>query len=776
MNEMFSQGGKGSTGILTNKQAIARRFGVKQSEVVYFSVGVDLGGYKVIYDKETQRSYSLPADIAPGTTAISLGTNAVLVHSAGSVDLGELAVSREEYVTLSGSFTTGVTVNTKNELVVFTDSKYRWDGTLPKQVPAGSTPQSTGGIGKGAWVSVVRGVVVPQLSEELKRSYARSGLNLVGDFNAGAVIQNVSEALLDTRTGKVYTVSSSASFPLSVVAGTNPEASPDLYLEATAITSKHYIDPTDYGILPGNTAAVNSTRLKALIEQVNTSGGIIKFPAGTYNVGDISSNWKTVGVWTNALARGIEGAGPGLTTLVVSAPASGNDIFTGGGYWMSFKDISFILDTWVHTSDYTSSSFGSTVNLFNMLTVGSPRLTLSNVRAVGFNMAFGFWTWVSVIEHCEAQQCRYAFVFNKGTSITANSLYAQDSWYAYIIGATPSNFITDPKSDSSMIRGGLYYSTLQNCACDRTVKAGYTVGEYEGSLISCGSEIPYETAANIHRGIVDYPPLVDSAGSPSVITMDSDTIIQEMHVLSNLTVFHTGAGIVNIRRNNPTVHIQGLVSRSGNAGAGLINILTFDNAVTTCNVTVDGRLQSLYGRSISFGALYGSTIQRRWHGEAVLTCDSISTYLGYNTPLMNFGFTNHALKGNGKLRFALTGTSNVNSRALIHCTIGDLTSQASLFNFLGTVTIRAVYTAASPNDPNLTFAQAYINGNQSSEVSVAIEDSTRNAGGKDVVLTFSSNSGVYLRSYSVQAEVTTGARWVDGSAPKYLAWVEQAQE
>ena len=59
MNEMFSQGGKGSTGILTNKQAIARKFGVKQNEVVYFAVG------------------------------------AVLVHSAGSVDLGELAVSRD---------------------------------------------------------------------------------------------------------------------------------------------------------------------------------------------------------------------------------------------------------------------------------------------------------------------------------------------------------------------------------------------------------------------------------------------------------------------------------------------------------------------------------------------------------------------------------------------------------------------------------------------------------------------------------------------------------
>ena len=154
MNEMFSQGGKGSTGILTNKQAVARHFGVKQSEVVYFSVGALLTGYKVIYDKVSQRAYSLPADIGSGVTAVSLSPAGVLVHSAGNVDLGALAVAREEYVTLPGSFTTGVTVNTKNELVVFTDGKYRWDGVLPKEVPSGSSPLSSGGTGDGAWIVI----------------------------------------------------------------------------------------------------------------------------------------------------------------------------------------------------------------------------------------------------------------------------------------------------------------------------------------------------------------------------------------------------------------------------------------------------------------------------------------------------------------------------------------------------------------------------------------------------------------------------------------------
>ncbi|QLF80674.1 tailspike protein [Escherichia phage vB_EcoP_SP5M] len=165
MNKMFTQP-TGPVAKQTNKQVIARHFGVKQSEVVYFSVGALLTGYKVIYDKVTQRAYSLPADIGSGVTAVSLSPAGVLVHSAGSVDLGALAVTREEYVTLPGSFNTGVTVNTKNELVVFAGGKYRWDGVLPKVVPAGSTPTSTGGVSPNAWVSVGDATLRQEMSSE----------------------------------------------------------------------------------------------------------------------------------------------------------------------------------------------------------------------------------------------------------------------------------------------------------------------------------------------------------------------------------------------------------------------------------------------------------------------------------------------------------------------------------------------------------------------------------------------------------------------------------
>lgn len=54
MKDMFAQGGSGSTGIKTNKQAIARVFGVKQSEVAYIAVNTLVNDFIILYDKSTQ--------------------------------------------------------------------------------------------------------------------------------------------------------------------------------------------------------------------------------------------------------------------------------------------------------------------------------------------------------------------------------------------------------------------------------------------------------------------------------------------------------------------------------------------------------------------------------------------------------------------------------------------------------------------------------------------------------------------------------------------------
>lgn len=57
---------------------------------------------------------------------------------------------------VDGSFEEGTTVNSSTDAVwhIAGGQCYTWGGTLPKTVPAGSTPETAGGVGPSAWVSV----------------------------------------------------------------------------------------------------------------------------------------------------------------------------------------------------------------------------------------------------------------------------------------------------------------------------------------------------------------------------------------------------------------------------------------------------------------------------------------------------------------------------------------------------------------------------------------------------------------------------------------------
>ncbi|ENG4187445.1 hypothetical protein ABT230_004282, partial [Providencia rettgeri] len=63
-----------------------------------------------------------------------------------------------------------------------TGEYYRWDGDLPKQVLAGSTPQSTGGIGKGAWVGVGDASLRGELNNKNYRTVSEM-ISSIKDFN-----------------------------------------------------------------------------------------------------------------------------------------------------------------------------------------------------------------------------------------------------------------------------------------------------------------------------------------------------------------------------------------------------------------------------------------------------------------------------------------------------------------------------------------------------------------------------------------------------------------
>ncbi|GKX60637.1 tail fiber/spike domain-containing protein [Leminorella grimontii] len=73
----------------------------------------------------------------------------------GITEEANQAIQNYGYV-LIDSFEVGATLTQRNQALHDTvgGEYYRWDGELPKTVPAGSTPDSTGGVGVGAWIGI----------------------------------------------------------------------------------------------------------------------------------------------------------------------------------------------------------------------------------------------------------------------------------------------------------------------------------------------------------------------------------------------------------------------------------------------------------------------------------------------------------------------------------------------------------------------------------------------------------------------------------------------
>ena len=92
------------------------------------------------------------------------------------------AILNYGYIT-KDSFEDGSTISLANECLRWESNGeyYRWDGSFPKVVPPGSTPDSTGGIGKGKWV----GVGDASLRSDLN---SNNGAGIVRT-NSGATVQ-----------------------------------------------------------------------------------------------------------------------------------------------------------------------------------------------------------------------------------------------------------------------------------------------------------------------------------------------------------------------------------------------------------------------------------------------------------------------------------------------------------------------------------------------------------------------------------------------------------
>lgn len=107
--------------------------------------------------------------------------------------LAQQAISQFGYITLD-SFEDGNTITLPNQVLRLdaTGEYYRWDGPLPKMVPEGSTPESTGGVGIGKWLSVGDASLRAQLA-------SISGFGLVGQVPDVTTLRNTEPTTASQR-------------------------------------------------------------------------------------------------------------------------------------------------------------------------------------------------------------------------------------------------------------------------------------------------------------------------------------------------------------------------------------------------------------------------------------------------------------------------------------------------------------------------------------------------------------------------------------------------
>lgn len=185
-----------------------------------------------------------------------------------------------------GTFATGATLTNPRQTLLWDiadggdGQEYGWSGAFPKVVLPLSTPNTTGGIAVGKWMSRFDPELRIMVRESIRRSYAEAGYNLVeGSFEAGGTVTTATDVLLHDAEGKAY--SWGGILPNSVPEGSTPSSSGGIGTSAWVDQSRN---------LP---KVVLQTSL-SIPSQVGLSVGQRVEWCGYYAPSDGGSNWGIV--------------------------------------------------------------------------------------------------------------------------------------------------------------------------------------------------------------------------------------------------------------------------------------------------------------------------------------------------------------------------------------------------------------------------------------------------------------------------------------------------
>lgn len=423
---------KGSTTFETNKESIARRFGCKRSEVIYAKPGQSLSGYKIIFDKVSERAYSLPPNL--GSATITSITDGVLVHSGGTVDLGALAVVRGEYNNLWSDFNSGFIIRVKNEVVSDGTYLYRWAGALPKTVNAGSTVAGTGDVTSTTWIRVG----VDALRKELSGS---KGTDLIGYQipMTGSVARSVTDRLanfvsvLDFGADPTGVKDSSAAFQAACDQAATVYVPVGIYRIDNTVVVKRSVTIIGEG---------NSGQINRAMSFININGNI-----------PFIANWQQVGNMNSMFQLHVK------RLFVQYNPNTRPETESGNSNKVAFN-------------------FYSTTPEAN----GLEFCSFEDVVVMGAWAAY--WdrtgTYMTELKRFEARNCRFGFLKATGTTITLENCFTNSCRTSYQFGGMSTVKMDNCGMDNTSV--SLANGSLGGAAVHFTGVRSFTINNFDAEI------------------------------------------------------------------------------------------------------------------------------------------------------------------------------------------------------------------------------------------------------------------------------------------------------
>lgn len=199
--------------------------------------------------------------------------------------LAQQAIAQYGWIPV-GTFQAGATLTLPTQILKdTTDGEYyRWDGVLPKTVPAGATPSSSGGVGVGAWLSVGDATLRTWVNNNISINF-----NTVNDMIAGTAISGSTIPLVNgmiaTTFANQFGIKQESKWRISTTKDTSTYSvnlSNGGFANLICRADMNYAEFGFGGTDVQNVAAVNEGNRVARAQAIVRS---LSFPAGTYSIG-----------------------------------------------------------------------------------------------------------------------------------------------------------------------------------------------------------------------------------------------------------------------------------------------------------------------------------------------------------------------------------------------------------------------------------------------------------------------------------------------------------